>query len=147
MVKTLDKIARGDGEPEDLEILLRVSNTMDKTSLCGSGQSAHNPVLSTLRNFLGEYKTHIHQKYCPAAVCTDLFDYYILPEKCNGCGLCVESCTEGAIRGKRRELHTLDTTLCIKCRTCLQTCHHDAIVGIPIASKTNTPALAEMILW
>jgi NADH:ubiquinone oxidoreductase subunit F (NADH-binding)/(2Fe-2S) ferredoxin len=138
----LNKITRGDGEPQDLDTLARVANTMSKTALCGLGQAAANPVNSSLRHFRAEYEAHINEKYCEAAVCPDLFEYQILAERCTGCGLCAGVCTVGAIQGNRKEIHHLDASLCIHCRSCVGVCARNAIVGIPI----TLPALSEVAL-
>ncbi len=137
LMDTLEKIARGEGEPQDLDILRRAADTMVKTSLCGLGQAASNPVTSSLRYFLAEYETHISDKFCPAAVCPDLFEYKILAEKCSGCGLCINVCTANAIQGERKQLHYLDPEKCLKCHSCVAVCARNAIVGCPI----STPVL------
>ena len=146
LVKTLDKIIQGDGEPADLEVLQRVANTMQKTALCGLGQSASNPVLSTLRYFLSEYQVHVHDKYCPAGTCENLFDYQILAEKCTGCGRCIRGCSVGAIQGKKQEPHILDISKCIHCRSCYDVCQFDAIIVVPIIRRGNPAMLAEISL-
>jgi NADH:ubiquinone oxidoreductase subunit F (NADH-binding) len=135
LMNTLDKIVSGNGEPYDLDIIERAADTMTKTSLCGLGQAASNPAVSSLRYFRAEYEAHINEKYCQAAECDHLFDYYILPEKCSGCGLCLEVCTAGAIQGVKKEVHTLDTSLCTKCRSCVRVCARNAIIGVPVASQ------------
>lgn len=134
LMDTLDKIVSGSGEPEDLETLLRAADTMNKTALCGLGQAASNPVVSSLRYFRSEYEAHISEKFCQAADCTDLFEYHILAERCSGCGLCLEVCTTGAIQGIRKEVHTLDVTKCSKCRSCVGVCARSAITGFPLPS-------------
>lgn len=134
LVETLEKIARGEGEIEDLDVLYKVADTMQRTALCGGGQTAPNPVLTTLKYFMNEYLTHIQGRYCPASVCTALFEYRILAEKCTGCGRCIQVCSSGAVRGEKKEPHTIDVTLCIKCRACVEACKFDAIVGVPIAA-------------
>lgn len=138
---TLEKIVRGEGEIGDLEMMQRVANTMVKTSLCGLGQAASNPVTSSLRYFYDEYEEHISGKYCPAAVCPDIFEYYISPERCSGCGLCVSVCRVDAIQGKRKETHTLDISKCIKCRSCVNICTRKAIIGIRIDDIVESEAV------
>lgn len=138
LVETLEKIARGEGEEEDLDVLYRVADTMQRTALCGGGQTAPNPVLTTLKYFMSEYQTHIHGRYCPAAVCTALFEYRILAEKCTGCGRCEQVCSSGAIHGQKKEVYTIDLEKCIKCRACYEACKFDAIVGVPVS--THQPA-------
>lgn len=146
MVDTLEKITRGDGEPQDIAVLKSVAEAMQKTALCGGGQTAPNPILTTLRYFLSEYETHIHEKYCPAAVCSSLFDYQIIVEKCTGCGRCVKVCTTSAIQGHLKEPHTLDITRCIKCRLCYETCRFDAIIGVPTKQPYYNESLIELTL-
>ena len=102
LADTLARITHGEGEPEDLDVLQRASRTMASTSLCGLGQAAANPVMSSLQYFRSEYETHIHDSFCAAAVCTDLFEYTILAERCTGCGLCKTVCETNAIQGERR---------------------------------------------
>jgi ferredoxin len=97
--------------------------------MCGLGQTASTPVLSTLRYFRDEYVTHIERKFCPATVCRDLFSYRVIAEKCTGCALCVKVCPAGAIVGPRKEPHSLDPSKCIKCRACHEVCKFDAIAG------------------
>jgi NADH-quinone oxidoreductase subunit F len=137
LLDTLEKISHGDGEPEDIATLRKVADTMAKTSLCGLGQGAANPVNSSLRYFLDEFETHINNKFCPAAVCTDLFNYQIDPARCSGCGLCVDVCSSNAITGTRREPYILDTALCAKCQSCVRVCARNAIIGIPIADYSE----------
>jgi ferredoxin len=110
----------------------RAADTMVKTSLCGLGQAASNPVSSSLRYFMSEYEKHITDKYCPSAVCNDLFNFYITPDRCTGCTLCLEVCSENAIQGSRKQLHVIDQAKCIKCRACVRICARNAIVGVPI---------------
>jgi NADH-quinone oxidoreductase subunit F len=137
LMETLEKIVRGEGEAEDLDVMRRAANTMTKTALCGLGQAASNPVMSSLNAFLSEYETHINQKYCPAGVCPDLFDYKILAERCTGCGLCVEVCVAQAITGERKQAHSLDVTLCAKCHSCVRVCAHQAIVAQPVMAPSE----------
>jgi NADH:ubiquinone oxidoreductase subunit F (NADH-binding)/(2Fe-2S) ferredoxin len=145
LVETLDRISRGEGEQEDFEILYTVSNTMVRTSLCGLGQAAANPVLSTIKYFLDEYRTHIHDKYCPAAVCKDLFEYHILAETCTGCMRCIRVCQSGAITGEKLKPHTIDLSLCIKCHACIEVCNPEAIVGLPVSNRVPADAALEIL--
>jgi Na+-translocating ferredoxin:NAD+ oxidoreductase RNF subunit RnfB len=103
--------------------------------LCGGGQTAPNPVLTTLKYFMNEYLTHIQGRYCAAAVCTALFEYRILAEKCSGCGRCIQVCSSGAVHGEKKEPHTIDVERCIKCRACVEACKFEAIVGVPVGSR------------
>jgi NADH-quinone oxidoreductase subunit F len=146
LMSTLEKIARGEGEATDLEVMRKAAHTMVQTSLCGLGQAASNPVTSSLRFFLSEYEDHIHRKTCPAAVCPDLFEYAISFERCSGCGLCVEVCREGAIHGKRREPYFLDARKCIQCRACVAVCAREAIQGVPVANSLSQPIHEGVVL-
>jgi NADH:ubiquinone oxidoreductase subunit F (NADH-binding) len=129
MVDLLDKITRGDGSLDDLDKLKALSSTVQKASLCGLGQNAPNPVLTTLQYFRDEYLTHVEDRYCQASVCKDLFEFWIDPEKCTGCERCKQVCPAGAIQGERKQLHILDVTACTRCRSCYLVCSFDAIVG------------------
>ncbi|MBN1313324.1 MAG: NADH-quinone oxidoreductase subunit NuoF [Anaerolineae bacterium] len=137
LVETLEKIIHGQGEPHDLEVLSNVSDTMRNTALCAAGQAAPNPVLSTLKYFRSEYHAHIHDKFCPAAVCKDLFEYRIDAEKCTGCGRCIPVCRSEAIRGEKLQPHEIDVTKCAKCRACIEVCNFDAIQGVPVSSTVE----------
>lgn len=122
MVEILDRIVAGLGEEGDLEKLESLAKTVKAASLCGLGQTAPNPVLTTLKYFRDEYEAHIKEKSCPALVCKDLIIYYIDPEKCVGCLLCLKSCPSGAISGERKKPHRIDQSLCLKCGACLEKC-------------------------
>ncbi len=136
MVEILERITHGEGTPEDLMTLRTLGDTIKKGSLCGLGQTAPNPVLTTLRYFRNEYLEHIKDGRCRAVVCKDLIEYRVIKEKCTGCQSCVRACPTGAISGPRSEPHNLDATKCIKCRSCYEICRFDAIAGDAIVIRT-----------
>lgn len=137
MVEILEAITRGEGKPEDLLKLQVLGETVKRGSLCGLGQTAPNPVLTTLRYFRTEYLEHVTDKFCPAAVCRELIEYRVVPGKCTGCQRCVSVCPTGAITGPRSEPHNLDADKCIKCRACYEICRFDAIAGDAIIIKSR----------
>ncbi len=124
----LDKIIAGNGTMEDLDKIEELCNQLKSSSLCALGQTAPNPVLSTLKFFRDEYIAHIVDKTCPAGVCKKLIRYEIDPEKCRGCTACARVCPGGAISGNVREPHKIDPTKCIKCGACFEKCKFGAIV-------------------
>jgi NADH-quinone oxidoreductase subunit F len=136
MVELLDKITHGEGTPEDLLALRTLGDTIKKGALCGLGQTAPNPVLTTLRYFRNEYLEHIKDNRCRATVCKDLIEYRVIKEKCTGCQSCVRVCPTGAITGPRSEPHNLDPTKCIKCRSCYEICRFEAIAGDAIVIRS-----------
>ncbi len=136
MVEILEKITNGEGTPEDLLALRTLGDTIKKGSLCGLGQTAPNPVLTTLRYFRNEYLEHIRDNQCRATVCKSLIEYRVIKEKCTGCQSCVRVCPTGAITGPRSEPHNLDASKCIKCRSCYEICRYDAIAGDAIVIRT-----------
>lgn len=136
MVEILDRITHGEGTPEDLLALRALGDTIRKGALCGLGQTAPNPVLTTLRYFRNEYLDHIKDGRCKAVVCKDLIEYRVVKEKCTGCQSCVRVCPTGAISGPRSEPHNLDPSKCIKCRSCYEICRFDAIAGDAIVIRT-----------
>jgi NADH-quinone oxidoreductase subunit F len=136
MVGLLNKITTGEGTPEDLLALRNLGDTIKKGALCGLGQTAPNPVLTTLRYFRNEYLEHIKDGKCRAVVCKDLLEYRVIKEKCTGCQSCVRVCPTGAISGPRSEPHNLDPTKCIKCRSCYEICRYDAIAGDAIVIRS-----------
>jgi NADH:ubiquinone oxidoreductase subunit F (NADH-binding)/(2Fe-2S) ferredoxin/ferredoxin len=122
MLDMLENICRGKGKPEDIDLLLELSQRVKAGSLCALGGTAPNPVLTTIRYFREEYEAHIKEKRCPALACTELISYYILPDKCQGCGICLRDCPAEAIAGGKRMVHVIDQEKCIKCGTCLDVC-------------------------
>ncbi len=137
MVEILERITKGQGQIEDLSKLETLGETIKNGSLCGLGQTAPNPVLTTLRYFRSEYLAHIEDKYCPAAVCQELVEYRIIPEKCTGCQRCIKVCPTEAIIGVKKEPHNLDTSKCIKCRACYEICPFGAIAGDGIIIRSK----------
>jgi len=127
MREILQNICKGKGTLEDLDRLETLANTIKDTALCGLGQTAPNPVLTTLRYFREEYEAHIRDKRCPAGICQDLLTYFIQPELCRGCTACVRVCPVGAISGEVRKPHVIDPEKCIKCGSCEETCRFSAI--------------------
>ena len=127
LLETLNKICDGKGEPEDLENIKAVSEHMKSSSLCALGQSAPNPILSTMEHYMDEYKAHIYEKRCPAGVCKSLLNYYIEPDKCRGCTLCARNCPANAISGAVKSVHVIDPKKCIKCGQCIAHCKFNAI--------------------
>ncbi len=127
MLEILERIVEGKGEDGDIEKLENLANTIKTTALCGLGQTAPNPVLSTLKYFRHEYEAHIYEKRCPAGQCKKLLTYKIDPDKCKGCTLCARNCPAGCIMGKVREPHIIDTSKCLKCGACMEKCKFGAI--------------------
>ncbi|MEA4897462.1 NADH-quinone oxidoreductase subunit NuoF [Bacillota bacterium Meth-B3] len=128
MLEILNRICEGNGQKGDIEKLESLAENIRSTALCGLGQTAPNPVLSTLRHFRSEYEAHINDKVCPAGVCQKLLRYEILPAKCKGCTLCARVCPVNAISGSVKEPHVIDPAVCIKCGACMEKCKFGAIV-------------------
>ncbi|MDO5441286.1 MAG: NADH-quinone oxidoreductase subunit NuoF [Bacillota bacterium] len=127
MYELLDKITKGKGTLEDIDKLEELCKHIQSNALCGLGQSAPNPVLSTLMHFRSEYISHVVDRKCPAGVCKDLIQYVIDPAKCKGCTLCAKNCPANAITGELKNPHVIDQTKCIKCGTCMNYCKFNAI--------------------
>lgn len=127
LLEMLNKITEGRGTLEDLDKMEELCYYIQKNALCALGQTAPNPVLSTLKYFRKEYEAHVVEKRCPAGVCKKLVSYEVDPAKCRGCTACARQCPVGAISGKVREPHTIDKSKCIKCGACLETCKFGAI--------------------
>ncbi len=128
LYEMLDKITKGEATMEDLDKMEKLCYYIKNNSLCGLGQTAPNPVLSTLRYFKDEYIAHIKDKKCPAGVCSKLLSYKIVPDKCKGCTKCARNCPVNAITGKVKEAHVIDQTKCIKCGACMNNCNFGAII-------------------
>ena len=127
MLEMLTKITEGKATLEDLDKLEALCYYIKDNSLCGLGQTAPNPVLSTLRYFRKEYEAHVVEKRCPAGVCKALLNYVIDPLKCKGCTLCARNCPANCIMGKVREPHVIDPSKCLKCGACMEKCKFGAI--------------------
>jgi NADH-quinone oxidoreductase subunit F len=128
MLEILTRICDGEGKPEDIPQLEQLAYAVKDSSLCGLGQTAPNPVLSTLQYFRDEYEAHVNEKRCPAGACKALIAYSIDPEKCKACGMCKKVCPTGAITGEPKVKHTIDPALCIKCGSCFDVCKFKAVV-------------------
>ena len=127
LLEILDKITMGKATLEDLDKMEELCDHIKGNSLCGLGQTAPNPVLSTLRYFRDEYVAHVVDKRCPAGVCKNLIRYEIIPDKCTGCTACARNCPVAAINGEVKKVHEIDQEICIKCGVCYDTCRFDAI--------------------
>jgi len=130
LYELLDKVTKGQAGMEDLDNLRNLSQVIRDTSLCGLGQTSPNPVLSTMDNFPDEYAAHITDQRCLAGVCKDLIRYEIIPENCVGCTACARNCPVNCILGERKQLHTIDQSLCIKCGACLEKCKFNAVAVV-----------------
>ncbi|HCX65132.1 MAG TPA: NADH-quinone oxidoreductase subunit NuoF [Eubacteriaceae bacterium] len=127
LLELLEKITAGEGTMEDLDTMEELAHTIKDTSLCGLGQTAPNPVISTLKYFRDEYEAHVKDKHCPAGVCQALLRYEIIEDKCIGCTACAKACPVKCISGKVKEVHHIDQSRCIKCGACYEACKFDAI--------------------
>lgn len=128
LLELLDRISKGEGTMESLEEIEDLSQHIKNSALCALGQTAPNPVLSTLKFFRGEYVSHVKDRKCPAGVCKDLLQYEILEDKCKGCTLCARNCPVNAITGTVKNPHKIDPNKCIKCGACMERCKFNAIV-------------------
>jgi len=127
MLDILEDITRGKAAIEDIDFLSNLAEAVKSGSLCGLGQTAPNPVLTTIKYFRNEYEAHINEKRCPSGVCKALITYSIIEDKCTGCGACRKSCPESVITGEKKKLHVIDAKKCIKCGICRDVCKFDAV--------------------
>lgn len=128
MLEILTRITEGNGQPGDIELLEELCYGIKDGALCGLGQTAPNPVLTTIKYFRDEYEAHINEKKCPSGECSALIEYSIDKDKCKGCTLCARNCPVSAISGEVKSAHTIDVSKCIKCGKCIATCHFGAVV-------------------
>ena len=128
MLEIVTDITEGKGKDEDIETLTQLGELVNNVSMCGLGQTAPNPLLSTIKYFKDEYQAHIIDKKCPAGVCRALISFSIIKDNCTGCGACKKACPQEAISGKKKKLHVIDQSKCIKCSICFETCKFDAIL-------------------
>ena len=127
MLEILERITKGEGKDGDIELLEELAYKVKDGAMCGLGQTAPNPVLTTLKYFRNEYEDHIYNKKCTAKSCKSLISFNI-NEDCRGCGACAKKCPVGAISGNKKEMHTINQDVCIRCGRCEETCKFDAIV-------------------
>ncbi len=135
MVKILNRICEGKGQPGDIELLEEICETTRDASLCALGQTAPNPVLSTVQYFRDEYKAHIDEKRCPAGVCKALVSFYIDPDKCAACQICLRNCPVQAISGAKNIVHIIDQAKCTKCGTCFEVCPQRFSAVVKVSGK------------
>ncbi len=128
MLHILEDMVGGKGKPEDIALLEDIAESVNMGSLCALGQTAPNPVLTTIRYFRDEYNQHAEQHSCPAGCCTALLTYSVDPDNCTGCGVCRKNCPVDAIEGEKKKVHNIDPEKCISCDTCYQKCKFEAII-------------------
>jgi NAD-dependent dihydropyrimidine dehydrogenase PreA subunit len=139
MLYILNRICDGEGQTGDIELLEEISEVVQDASLCALGQTAPNPVLSTIRHFRDEYEAHIKERRCPAGVCKSLISYYIQPDRCQACQICLRECPVGAITGDKNTVHVINQDKCTKCGTCLEVCP-PRFAAVAILSGEPVPA-------
>ena len=143
MLDLLTKITEGNGKEGDMELLQDMSHDIISTSLCGLGQTAPNPVLTTIKYFRDEYESHINEKWCKTGVCKDICTFYIDEEKCKACGLCKKACPQTAISGEKKVPHRIDQALCIQCRSCYEVCKFDSVKIGPLSMRETLKNLPD----
>ena len=127
MLEILQKIVDGNGEEEDIDTIVQLGESIKTGALCGLGNSAPNPVLTTVKYFRDEYEAHIKKKACPAKKCTFLIEYRIIEDKCKGCSLCSKKCPVDAISGVVKSPFSIDSDKCVRCSQCFDSCRFGAI--------------------
>lgn len=130
MLEILERIVAGNGDQNDIELLEELAQSIGKTSLCGLGQTAPNPVLTTLKYFRDEYESHIRDRRCLAKACKELISFAIIDEQCKGCGLCIKVCPAEAVTGEKKKLHVIDADKCVRCGQCVAKCKLGAIARV-----------------
>jgi len=144
MLKILNRICDGKGKEGDIQQLESLADVLKDASLCALGQTAANPVMSTIKYFREEYEAHIKEKRCPAGVCKSLISYYIVPEKCQACGICLRECPVGAITGEKNIVHVIDQGKCTKCGSCIEVCPAKFNAVVKISGKPVPKAPEKM---
>jgi NADH-quinone oxidoreductase subunit F len=142
-LEVLRRICAGDGTPDDIPLLEELATTIKDFSLCGLGQTAPNPLLSTIRHFRDEYEAHINEKKCPAYVCKELTFYYIDPDKCKACMICLRQCPTGGIAGGKHRIHVIDQEKCTQCGTCFEVCPPNFAAVIRVSGEPVPPPIPE----
>jgi NADH-quinone oxidoreductase subunit F len=127
LLETMERITNGQGRPDDIDRLEKLAAGIRAMSLCGLGQTAPNPIMSTIKYFREEYEAHIHQKKCPAKVCKGLLTYSISEERCKACGACLKACPSGAVSGEKKKPHRIDASKCVRCGACFEVCKFGAV--------------------
>lgn len=141
MLKILDRIVQGKGHEGDIDLIEELAEVIRDASLCALGTSAPNPVLTNIKYFREEFEAHIRDKRCPAMVCKDLFHFYIEPDKCQACMICLRACPAKAIRGGKNVIHWIDETQCTKCGTCLDVCPQRFNAVVKYTGETPLPTI------
>ena len=144
MLDILTDISEGKGKEDDIETLQDLSHDIIATSLCGLGQTAPNPVLTTIRYFRDEYEAHIKDHWCKAGICRDLCSFHIIEQLCTGCGACRRACSSNAIIGEKKKPHKIIQEACVQCRSCYDTCKFQSIKILPAKFEGEPSELVEI---